>query len=194
MLVTVDDSLEVAAIEPRWLDVVRWETCRVDAAGARDGDEALQRFGRRLERLMPEIDGRLLALRVEFHGASAAHASLSARSGHWIERGAPGGDSTAAPGRVWVEKVVFKTTPPAEPGIARGDAPLAELAACLDELRNDDDRLRALGDRALDDLKRKLPAELLEELDGPDRLRALLDQAGPLLFERLLGRAGAVDG
>ncbi len=193
MLATVDDSLEVAAIQPRWLDVVRWETCRVDAAGARDGDEALQLFGRRLERLMPEIDGRLLALRVEFHGASAAHASLSARSGHWmseVRQAAIDGGS----GRVWVEKVVFKTTPPAEPGIARGDAPLAELAACLDELHNDDDRLRALGDRALDDLKRKLPAELLEELDGPDRLRALLDQAGPLLFERLLGRAGAVDG
>ena len=99
----------------------------------------------------------------------------------------------AGSGRVWVEKVVFKTTPPAAPGIARGDAPLAELTACLDELRNDDDRLRTLGDRALDDLKRKLPAELLEELDGADRLRALLDQAGPLLFERLLGRAGSAE-
>ena len=94
-------------------------------------------------------------------------------------------------GRVWVEKVVFKTTPPAAPGAGRGDAPLAELAACLDELRGDDERLRAWGDRALEELKRKLPAELLEELDGPDRLRALLDQAGPLLFERLLGRNGS---
>ena len=50
MLVTVGDSFEVTAMEPRWLDVVRWDTCRVDAAGARDGDEALQRFEHRLER------------------------------------------------------------------------------------------------------------------------------------------------
>jgi hypothetical protein len=96
-------------------------------------------------------------------------------------------------GRVWVEKVVFKTTPPAAAGIGRGDAPLAELAAFLDEVRDDDDRLCALGQRALDDIRRKLPAELLEDLDGPDRLRALLDQAGPLLFDRLLGRGGAAE-
>jgi DNA repair protein SbcD/Mre11 len=192
MLVTVGDALEVTAMEPRWLDVVRWETCRVDAAGARDGDEALRRFEHQLERLMSEIDGRLLALRVEFHGATAAHAPMSAKSAHWIQE-VRRASLDAGSGRVWVEKVIFKTTPPAAPGLARGDAPLAELAACLEEFRNDDDRLRSLGDRALDDLKRKLPTELLEELDGPDRLRALLDQAGPLLFERLLGRAGAVD-
>ncbi len=155
-LVTVDDAQEVVAIEPRWLDVVRWQTCRVDAAGARDGDEALQRFEHRLERLLPECDGRLLALRVEFHGATAAHAPLAAKSAHWIQevrRAALDGGS----GRVWVEKVVFKTAPPAAPGVGRGDAPLAELAACLDELRGDDERLRAWGDRALEDLEAQAP-------------------------------------
>jgi predicted phosphodiesterase len=192
MLVTVGDALEVTAMEPRWLDVVRWDTCRVDAAGARDGDEALCRFEQRLGRLMSEVDGRLLALRVEFHGAAAAHAAMAARPAHWIQE-VRRASLDAGSGRVWVEKVVFKTTPPAAPGIAAGDAPLAELAACLDELHGDDDRLRTLGDRALDDLRRKLPAELLEELDGADRLRVLLDQAGPLLFDRLLGRAGSDD-
>ncbi len=67
------------------------------------------------------------------------------------------------------------------------------LAACLDDLRRDEAVLKALGHRALDDLKRKLPADLLEDLDSPDRLRSLLDQVGPLLFERLLGRAGSID-
>ena len=89
---------------------------------ARDGDEALQRFEHRLERLLPECDGRLLALRVEFHGATAAHAPLAAKSSHWIQevrRAALDGGS----GRVWVEKVVFKTAPPAAPGAGRGDAP-----------------------------------------------------------------------
>src|SRR5438270_132719 len=88
--------------------------------------------------------GRLLALRVEFHGSTAAHDSLSARPAHWLQE-VRHAALDAGSGRVWVEKVVFKTTPAAAPGITRGDAPLAELAACLDELRNDDDRLRALG-------------------------------------------------
>jgi predicted phosphodiesterase len=192
MLVTVGDSFEVEAMEPRWLDVVRWATCRVDAAGARDGDEALRRFEDRLNRMMADVDGRLLALRVEFHGATEAHAPMAAKSAHWIQE-VRRASLDVGSGRVWVEKVVFKTSPPPANGIARGDAPLAELAACIDEIRGDEERLRSLGERALDDLRRKLPAELLEELDGVDRLRALLDQASPLLFERLLGQAGAVD-
>ena len=65
------------------------------------------------------------------------------------------------------------------------DAPLAELAAFLDELRGDDARLTALGTRGIDDLTRKLPPDLVDGLDSPERLRALLDQVGPLLFERL---------
>jgi DNA repair protein SbcD/Mre11 len=179
-------------IEPRWLDVVRWQTCRVDAAGARDGDEALRRFEDRLGRFLADGDGRLLALRVEFHGATGAHATLAARSSHWtqeVRRAALDGGG----GRVWVEKVVFKTAPPTAPDTGRGDAPLAELSACLDDLRRDEAELLALGRRALDDLKRKLPADLLEDLEAPDRLRSLLDQVGPLLFERLLGRAGSAD-
>jgi DNA repair exonuclease SbcCD nuclease subunit len=192
MLVTIDHAQTVAAIEPRCLDMVRWETCRVDAAGARDGDEILHRFQQRLNRLLPGCDGRLLALRAEFHGACAAHAPLSAKSTHWTNEVRQAA-LDAGSGRVWVEKVILKTTPPGEAPNNRGDAPLTELTACLEELRADDARLRALGDRALDDLKRKLDSDLLDELDAPERLRALLDQVGPLLFERLLGQPEAAD-
>jgi DNA repair exonuclease SbcCD nuclease subunit len=192
MLVTVDDAMTVAAIEPRWLDVVRWETCRVDATGAHDGDEVVHRFHQRLSRLLPACDGRLLAVRVEIHGACPAHAPLSARPAHWTSEVRQAA-LDAGSGRVWVEKVNLKTMPPGDPAVARGDGPLTELTTCLDELSTDDARLRALGDRALDDLKRKLPSELLDELDGPERLRSLLDQVGPLLLERLLGQSQAHD-
>lgn len=186
-LVTVDDAHEIARVEERWLDVVRWQTCRIDVAGARDADDVLQRFERRLDQTLTDCDGRLLALRVEFHGATEAHAPLSARRERYIQevrRTALDGGS----GRIWVEKVVFKTSSPAESQADDGDAPLAELTACLDETRGNDERLRALASRALDDLKRKLPSELIEEFNDAARLRDLLDQAGPLLFERLLGR------
>ncbi len=189
VLVTVDDGLQVASIEPRWLDVVRWQTCRVDAAGARDVDEALGRLERELDRMVDGAEGRLLALRIEFQGATEAHAAMAARAAHWVQE-VRRTAIDAGSGRVWVEKVVFRTSAPRAPGSSSGDAPLAELAATLEDIRSDEARLRTLADRALDDLKRKLPADLLEELDGPDRLRNLLDQAGPLLFERLLGRAG----
>ena len=47
--------------------------------------------------------------------------------------------------------------------------------------------LKALGDRELDDLRRKLDPKLLEDIDTPDRLRELLDQVGPMLMSRLNG-------
>jgi predicted phosphodiesterase len=192
VLVTVDDSQSVASIEPRWLDVVRWEICRVDAAGARDADETLLRFQERLGRLLPACEDKLLALRVEFHGACQAHAPLLARPTHWINEVRQVALDVGN-GRVWVEKVLLKTAPPGAPSAGRSDAPLTELAACLDELLSDDARLRALCDRALDDLKRRLDSDLLDDLETPERLRGLLDQVGPLLLERLLGYSVAAD-
>jgi hypothetical protein len=188
MLVTVDDTLAVASAEPRWLDVVRWETCRIDASGARDGDEVLARFQDRLSRLLAGCEDRLLALRVEVQGACPAHPTLAAHSLHWTSEVRQAAIDTGS-GRVWVEKVLFRTA--AMRSLlddVLGDAPLAELAGYLDELRADDAQLTAVGAHALEDLTRKLPAELLDGLDSPERLRDLLDQAGPLLFERLLGQ------
>jgi DNA repair exonuclease SbcCD nuclease subunit len=188
VLVTVDDHHEVVSAEPRWLDVVRWETRRLDASGARDGDEVVARFRNGLAPLLAACDDRLLALRVEVHGATSAHAALAARAGHWTnefrQAALDAGDC-----RIWIEKVLFRTIPPRSmaEGLA-SDAPLAELSSYLDELRADEARLTALGNRALDDLVRKLPSELLDGLDSPQRLRGLLDQVGPLLFERLIGQ------
>ena len=73
----------MVSAEPRWLDVVRWETCQLDAAGARDGDEVVARFHDRLVPLLSACDGRLLAVRVEVFGATPAHAALAAHAGHW---------------------------------------------------------------------------------------------------------------
>ena len=148
VLVTVDDHHEVVSAQDRWLDVVRWETCRLDAVGARDGDEVVARFRNLLAPLLTACDDRLLALRVEVGGATPAHAMLAAHAGHWTnefrQAALDAGDC-----RVWIEKVLFRTSPPKSmaEGLA-SDAPLAELSAYLDELRGDEARLSALGTRA----------------------------------------------
>jgi DNA repair exonuclease SbcCD nuclease subunit len=186
MVVTVDDRYDVVSAEPRWLDVVRWETCQLDARGARDGDEVVSRFRDRLIQLLPSCDGRLLALRVDVRGATEAHASLTSHAMHWTSEFRQVALDSGG-GAVWIEKVLFRTLPQrALTDDILSDAPLAELAALLDELRDDDAQLTALAKRALDDLTRKLPPDLMDGLDSPQRLRGLLNQAGPLLFERLL--------
>ena len=114
LLVTVDDAQNVTA-EFRPLDVVRWGVCRVDAAGARDGDDLARPVPRPpLGADLTDLDDRLLALRVEVHGACPAHDAVSADWNHWtteIRQTA----TDAGSGRVWVEKVVARTRPPEPP-------------------------------------------------------------------------------
>lgn len=182
LLVTVDDARNVTA-EPRWLDVLRWEVCRVDASGARDGDELLARFRDRLGRFLPGLDDRLLALRVEFQGGCAAHAALAADWACWANEVRQAA-TEAGSGRVWVEKVVPRTAAPPAPLDPSDDDPRGELSLVLDELGGDDALLKSWFDRELDELRKKGPW-LLEDLDTPGRLRGLLDQVGPLLQGRL---------
>jgi DNA repair exonuclease SbcCD nuclease subunit len=184
-LVTVSAKHEVLSAEPRWLDVVRWETCRLSAQGAADGEEIIARFQTRLSELLRVCEDRLLALRVEVAGATRAHEVLQSYAAHWNNEFRQAA-LDAGNSRVWIEKVMLCTKPLREHAedTAR-DAPLAELLALLDELRGDDSQLTALGTRALGELTRKLPAEVLDGLDSPEHLRSLLEQAGPMLFERL---------
>ncbi len=183
LLVTVDDAMNVTA-ETRWLDVMRWQTCRVDASGARDVDELLQRFRDKLPHEFDAGEDRMLALRVEFQGTCRAHSSASADWTHFSNEVRQVAIE-AVGGRAWVEKVIGKTRPPAELLDGTAEGPRAELTALLEELRADDARLKDLGDKTLDDLKAKVSLDLREDLETPGRLRELLDQVGAMLLERL---------
>ena len=186
MLVTVNDHHDVVSVEPRWLDVVRWESCQLDATGALDGDEIISRFRDRLVQLLPSCEDRLLALRIDIQGKTKAHVALTSRAMHWTNEFRHAALDTGAC-RVWVEKVLFHTSPQqSQTEDLLSDAPIAELATLLDELQRNDARLTDLGIQALEDLTRKVPADLLDGLDSPQRLRGLLEQVGSLLFQRLL--------
>ncbi len=188
MLISVNDHHEVVAAEPRWLDVMRWETCLLDARGAQDGDEVVARFRERLSQLVSACDGRLLALRVDVQGATRAHASLTSHTLHWTSELRQAGMDCGSC-RVWIEKVLLRTTPERTlEETIQADTPLAELAALIDELRGDSTRLTALAMRTLGDLTRRLPPGLADGLVTPERLQGVLEHVGPLLLERLIKR------
>lgn len=183
-LVAVDDRLEVAGVEHRSLDVVRWEPCRVDALGAADGDEIAGRLADRLDDLARAADDRLLAVRVQVTGACPAHARFAAQPERWTHEFRTLAHDRGG-GRIWVEAVKLQTRPTDELEAAFApDGPLAELAGLVESARTDADRLAALA-LDLDDLRRKLPAEFRDELAGPERLREALESVVPILFDRL---------
>jgi DNA repair exonuclease SbcCD nuclease subunit len=185
ILVTVDDAQNTVSAEPRWLDVVRWETCQLDAKGARDGHEVVDRFRSRLLAILPEAEDRLLALRVEIKGSCLAHSSLASHAAYWTGEFRQAALDTSSC-RVWVEKILLQTCPVQNVSDDfAGDSPLAELMALLSELKESDEQLGVLCTRALGDLVRRLPPELLDGINSRDRLRATLSQLEPLLLERL---------
>jgi DNA repair exonuclease SbcCD nuclease subunit len=190
LLVTVDGHR--VGLEPCWLDVLRWEHCRVDVSGAADADEVIQRIREQLAAIAAQADGRQLAIRVTVAGRTAAHRNLVAEPLRWtgniraLAQDVGGGD-------LWLEKVTLQTAPPADAGPALADdSPMGELLSRVAELQADPNRLAALP-AEFSELWDKLPAELREGADGlglerPERLGQLLEDVQQLLIQQLLAR------
>ncbi len=75
-IVTVDELLRVVQTEFRPLDVVRWAQVEVDLTSAAHEDELLLRTHDALRAAVRDADGRLLAARMTFTGATSLHGRL----------------------------------------------------------------------------------------------------------------------
>ena len=96
--------------------------------------------------------------------------------------------------RLWLEKVELQTRPLRTAVVA--DGPFDELVEIIEQLRSDAASMDTVVDE-LAELKRKLPAELIHDLDGPRLddgpwLQTLLEQVQPLLLD-LLTQSEAID-
>jgi DNA repair exonuclease SbcCD nuclease subunit len=192
-LVTVDNG-EVAAVEQRDLDVLRWSMCVVDVTDTATVDEIYEQVREALQQVLDAADGRPVAARLVLRGSSPVHSALHADSKHWIQeyRALAAGLGGAG---IWLEKVVLET----------------RQAVALDELLERDDALggllRAIHALEIDAagieglaaevaaLKQKLPHELLggeERYDPADAqyLSGLMEDIKELLMHRLLSTAG----
>jgi len=192
MLVDVDAQQRLRH-ELRPLDVFRWESCWVDAAGAANKEDLLDRFRRKLATLMAQSDGLSLAVRVEMSGPCEAHQEIAARPEQWVNDIR----STAldlSGGRVWVEKVRTATTLPVNLDEALlSDGPVGELARFIAELRGDPEAVQRLLAEDLAELRKKLPPELNEGPQAIDPGRAdtsgeLLDQVRQMLVGQMVSR------
>jgi DNA repair exonuclease SbcCD nuclease subunit len=186
LLVTVDDAgRPVLDFKP--LDVVRWETVAVDASQTESDYDLLDRFR---ESLLLKLEGNpdvLTVLRVSLEGEAAVHDTILSDPEHWMQEIRAAAMDEAGE-RVWIEKVVFRTRPPAEGGKPEGA--LGELLALIDELAADPAALNRFS-AELADLDKKLPREFKEASetwrpDDPNRIKELLADARPLLMRRLL--------
>jgi DNA repair exonuclease SbcCD nuclease subunit len=193
-LVTVDERGH-PTLEFLPLDVFRWHELSVAAEDAKRGDDVLGLIGDALKQLVRQQGELPLAVRVIVTGRCAAHRALAAAPEAWANQVRA---VAAAAGEVWVEKVKFRTTDAsAAVATASDEGPLVELAALIQELSGDEQRLLELMDE-LAALKKKLPPELLSDewgdeplrLEQPAFWRSVLTQVEPLLRARLLAEEG----
>jgi exonuclease SbcD len=182
-LVSVEGG-RVRAVEPIFVDVVRWARLAVDVSTASSLDDTCPLIAQALHTAVEGADGRMLAVRLVLTGASEAHRLLAGEP----ERLDAECSSLAlqARGQVWIERVEVQTTlPGASPPIGEGFNDLIQL---LHDVRQDPEESASIL-AALHHGLAKLPGAAranagLNELD-PERFGRLLADAEALLLHHL---------
>jgi len=196
-LVTVEGG-RILDAAPVILDDVRWVRVAVSLGGGgisrAEGERDLSdHLTTALGDARTEAGDRTLAVRLTLTGATPLHRRLKADP-VWLSAEAEQA-AVRAGGDIWIERIQVETRDPAQGAAPSGDA-LAELAAVLATLKNDEQALAPL----LDDiaqLKARLPERALADLGlatlepgGGGVLADLLEDAEALLLDRLSAGEG----
>jgi len=192
-LVTVEDGMVVSA-KRRYLDVMRWCVCQVDATGAATGEEVIDRVAGALQRELDGSEGRALAVRVQVLGPCQAHGDLSADPERWTNEIRAAATELSS-GAMWVEKVQLGTQTVVDlASVMEQDSALGGLLRTIGGLEADDDLLASLKEEFAD-LRRKLPVELRAgdesiELEDPGTLHGVMEEVRQMLLARILAGGG----
>jgi DNA repair exonuclease SbcCD nuclease subunit len=189
LLVSVEDG-QLAGVEFRPTDVVRWHWPEITLAD-RDGlPELYAAVREQLERCQTESDGRFAAVRLTIAGRCAAHNALLGGATRAEAIAEIRNQANELEEEVWVEEIRFDTSPAVDlEKLRAGGDLLGELLRQIDDAANDGDKLAALGRDHLAALEQSRPG-LLEQagvkLQDPAKLSSWLRQAEGLLVGQLL--------
>ncbi len=196
-VVSVKDG-EIVSAEHRDLDVFRWQNVAVALGGAGTMDRAMELARERLARTAIEMEGKAVAVRVELMGTPRLQAQYLGDPEQWVNEMRNIAGEVGASG-MWVEKVKFKATAAEEADEAIDpDGPAGELLAMLEGIKTDAE-LRADLSGELEDLRKKLPRDLRDQVEGLNlesegELSALLEDVKQLLLPRMGNIEGGDEG
>ncbi|GER68315.1 metallophosphoesterase [Weizmannia acidilactici] len=149
------------------LDVLRWELCAIDAGGMETVDELLDAAREALERKYEEADGRYLAVRFKFFGATKIHRELIAKKDLVLNQ-LRSVSLEAGFGEIWVEKVKIETAGLNDSGAFISEqSPVGMILKFMREAAEDEEMLQSLLDE-FRDIRQAIPHELKEGEDGFD--------------------------
>ncbi len=185
-----DEIVRVAAVE---VAPVRWKRVQLDCSQLVHAHEVLDVAKAAMVGTLGEAIGRLIAMRVELVGSSAANEEIWAQR-HQLEAEIPAVASDLVSDSIWIESVQFRTTSSrrATTGI---EGPLHALAQAFARWQKDprtlaEDLGGSISLEDLGELGGRMPGELgllaLDEMPL-DSQRALLSEVESLLTTRLGG-------
>jgi hypothetical protein len=188
-LVSVENG-EIAEVEHRDLDVMRWSLCTLDVSASESVDEIYEQVREGLQSASDDADGRSVAVRLELRGACAAHSVLHADRERWTQEYRALATGLGGAG-IWLERVSIKTRPSVslDEALKRDDA-LSGLLSAIQDMELDGSVLQDLT-KDITSLRQKLPAELLGGDDPydptkPENLKETLEDIKAFLINRLL--------
>ncbi|WP_419655988.1 metallophosphoesterase [Desulfosarcina variabilis str. Montpellier] len=194
ILVTVEDG-SVSEIEKCPLDVLRWVYNRIDLTDAPDMTEVLERTRISISNEGMSAEGRPVAMRVHFEGATGISNELAAYPERFEQRIKALGAEIAGD-RLWIEKVEIATVSKLnlDAVLADGSA-LGRLLEDILATPSKPEDISGLEDTVAG-VRQKIPSEAFSDdslfnLDEPQTLERLVDEAKQMLVGRLLMDGGA---
>lgn len=188
-LVTVENG-EIAEVEHRDLDVMRWSLCELDVSASKTVDDIYEQVREGLQLALDSAEGRPVAVRMVLQGACAVHSTLHSDRERWIQEYRALATGLGGAG-IWLENVSIKTRPSVSiEEVLESDDALSGLLRAIRDMELDASALGNLTDE-ISTLRQKLPAELLGGDDpydptNPEVLNEALQDIKELLVNRLL--------
>ncbi len=194
MLVEVEDG-RVIKVANMALDVLRWIQCRVDLTDVSDLQEVLERTRNVLEDERATADGRLVAMRVRFDGATEICQELSAYPERLKQQIRALGAEISGHD-LWIERVENSVVGKLDlRSVLTADSHLATLLAEIMAVPENPDKIKNLTD-VIETLRHKIPPDVFDadsilKLDDPRTMVRLIEEAKQMLIGRLLTVGGA---
>jgi DNA repair exonuclease SbcCD nuclease subunit len=174
-LVTVSDSLQVAGVEWRSLDVVRWEELNVDLSGVETETDATRLVGDAMGKAVTAAEGRLVAARIVLSGTTQLHGSLHRNDEHWNAQFQASAQDLGAEA-IWIERIKVSTSPVYDIAqLAERDALTKIVVSNLNETDQQPILLPPEIQEMLSILPLEVRSEVEEELNGQQRATVLSD-------------------
>lgn len=193
VLVTVEDG-SVSEIEKCPLDVLRWVSSLVDLTNASDMTEVLERTRISISDGMSSADGRPIAMRIRFEGATTISNELAAYPERFEQRIKALGAEIAGDD-LWIEKVEIATASKLNLNAVLADgSAFGKLLEGIIATPSKPEEISGLED-VVAGIRQKIPSEAFGDdsffnLDEPQTLERLVYEAKQMLAGRLLTVGG----